>query len=280
MREGRASRTAEQNALFRALEAARPQAERVCDDPLARHFLTWPYTLVTSGAAVPGVAKLVSAYIDRRWPGVRTSVVARTRLIDDWMAAGLERGVEQVVILGAGFDSRPYRLARLRAVDVFEVDHPDTQAAKQRALKGLFSAPPEHVRLVAIDFTRDDLTSVMDVAGYRESARTFILWEGVTNYLTEGAVDSTLRWCSRAAPGSLVLFTYVHRDILTNPGAFTGSKSLCRSRKRGRAIHVRHGAQPGLAVPRRARPLARAGRWRRRVSSALLRRRGAPDAGT
>ena len=226
MREGHASRTAEQNALFRALESARPKSARVCDDPLARHFLTWPYTLVTSGAAIPGVAKLVSSYIDRRWPGVRTSVVARTRLIDDEMAAALDQGAEQVVILGAGFDSRPYRMAGLRSVDVFEVDHPDTQAAKRGVLTRLFSPLPEHVRFVRIDFTRDDLASVMHGAGYRDSARTFILWEGVTNYLTEGAVDATLRWCSRASPGSLVLFTYVHRDVLTTPSAFAGTKNL------------------------------------------------------
>jgi O-methyltransferase involved in polyketide biosynthesis len=66
----------------------------------------------------------------------------------------------------------------------------------------------------------------MRAAGYRTTAPTFILWEGVTNYLTEGAVDSTLRWCARAAAGSLLLFTYVHRDILSRPGAFAGTKNL------------------------------------------------------
>ena len=226
MREGHASRTAEQNALFRALESYRPRRRRICDDPLARHFLTWPYTLVTGAAMLPGVARFVSTFIDRRWPGVRSSVVARTQLIDDMMAAALEEDIVQVVILGAGFDSRPYRMSHLRAVDVFEVDHPDTQAAKQRVLTRLFPALPQHVRFVPLDFVRDDLTSVMRVAGYRESARTFILWEGVTNYLTDSAVDSTLRWCSRASPGSLVLFTYVHHDVLTTPGAFTGTENL------------------------------------------------------
>ena len=117
-------------------------------------------------------------------------------------------------------------MSHLRAADVFEVDHPDTQAAKQRVLTSLFPALPQNVRFVPLDFGRDDLTSVMRVAGYRESARTFILWEGVTNYLTDSAVDSTLRWCSRASPGRLLLFTYVHRDVLTTPGAFTGTKNL------------------------------------------------------
>src|SRR5262245_20544980 len=174
MREGRASRTAEQNALFRALESARPPHERVCDDPLARHFLSWPFALVMGVAAIPGGATAVCAYIDRRWPGVRSSVVARTRLIDDWIAAALNHGIEQVVILGAGFDSRAYRLSRLAAIDIFEVDHPDTQVAKQGALKRVLSSTPKHVRFVPVDFKQNDLASPMKDAGYCESKRTLV----------------------------------------------------------------------------------------------------------
>jgi O-methyltransferase involved in polyketide biosynthesis len=86
MQEGRASRTAEHNALFRALESCRPQRARLFDDPF-----------------------------DHRWPGVRTSVVARTRLIDDAISRSLGGGIEQFVVLGAGFDSRAYRLRVLAA---------------------------------------------------------------------------------------------------------------------------------------------------------------------
>jgi methyltransferase (TIGR00027 family) len=226
MREGHASRTAEQNALFRALEAARPASRRVCDDPLARHFLSWPFVLVTRIGAIPGVATGVRSYIDRRWPGVRTSVVARTRLIDDLMTAALDRDIEQLVILGAGFDSRAYRMSRLAALRVFEVDHPDTQAVKRRTLNRLLSSPPTHVRFVPVDFKRDGLAAAMHAAGYRDSPRTLILWEGVTNYLTADAVDATVRWCACASEGSLLLFTYVHRDILTTPSAFVGTRNL------------------------------------------------------
>src|SRR5262249_56105870 len=83
MRAGHASRTAEQNALFRALESLRRDGERICDDQLARHFLTWPLSLVMRGTAIPGGRRFVSSFIDRRWPGVRSSVLARTKLIDD-----------------------------------------------------------------------------------------------------------------------------------------------------------------------------------------------------
>jgi O-methyltransferase involved in polyketide biosynthesis len=72
----------------------------------------------------------------------------------------------------------------------------------------------------------------MVAAGYRESARTFILWEGVTNYLTETAVDATLRWCARAAAGSVLLFTYVHRDVLIRPHVYIGTERLFASLER------------------------------------------------
>ncbi len=229
MRQGRASRTAELNALFRAIEASRPERRRISEDSLARSFLRWPLSLVRRLAGVPGLGPLVPWFIDWRWPGPRSSVVARTRLIDDAVGAALEEPIEQVVILGAGYDSRAYRLPGLRGLPVFEVDHPDTQAAKREVLERVLPVPPDHVRFVAIDFARNDLASVMLASGYRESARTLILWEGVTNYLTEPAVDTTLRWCSRAAAGSLVLFTYVHSDILTKPSAFIGTKNLFAS---------------------------------------------------
>jgi methyltransferase (TIGR00027 family) len=229
MQAGRSSRTAEQNALFRALETSRPAATRLFEDRFARTFLTWPLTLVSRMGDVPGLRDLVLQIIDSRWPGVRSSVVARTRLIDDMITACVRDPIKQFVMLGAGFDSRAYRLPVLHDVAVFEVDHPDTQARKCAVLQRELSALPAHVRYVSVDFNQRDLASAMAAAGYSDTTRTFILWEGVTNYLTETAVDSTLRWCARAAPGSALLFTYVHRDVLTRPEAFVGTDRLFSS---------------------------------------------------
>jgi methyltransferase (TIGR00027 family) len=226
MQQGHASRTAEHNALFRALESDLPPSRRLFHDPLARGFLTWPFTAVRWLALIPGFRELVPWLIDTRWPGVRASVVARTRLIDEAIVAAVGDGIEQLVMLGAGFDARAYRLACLSGVAVFEVDHPDTQRAKRQALARALGSVPRHVTFVPIDFNREALASVMPAAGYRQSARTFILWEGVTNYLTQDGVDATLRWCASASPGSRLLFTYVHRDVLTKPESFVGTARL------------------------------------------------------
>lgn len=229
MKAGRASRTAQHNALFRALESSLPRDRRLVDDPLAASFLTGGLAFVARLARLPGLRDLVPAFIDRRWPGARPSLVARTRLIDEAIRDALDESTAQLVLLGAGFDSRAYRLPGLDRRVVFEVDHPDTQAAKRAAIGRVFGAPPKHVRFVASDFSEGDLATVMGAAGYSEARRSLILWEGVTGYLTATAVDTALRWCARAAPGSRLLFTYLHRDVLTRPETFAGTKRLFAS---------------------------------------------------
>jgi len=226
VKEGQASRTAEYVALFRAIESSLPANRRLFEDLFARQFLSPRLALVASACRLPGVAELVSRYIDRRWAGARSSAVARTRFIDDALAASFDRGIEQLVILGAGFDSRGYRLPGLSGLDIFEVDHPDTLAKKRALLKRSSCEIPSSLRFVGVDFRSDDLSAAMAAAGYSERVPTFILWEGVTNYLSESAVDATLRWCARAAPGSRVLFTYIHRAVLDDPLAFAGTENL------------------------------------------------------
>jgi methyltransferase (TIGR00027 family) len=222
MRQGEASRTAEYMALFRALEDACPAATRCISDPFAHRFLDPRLGAVVRLGAVPGVRELVRGYIDRRWPGARTSAVARTHFIDERAKAAITAGIEQIVLLGAGFDSRPYRLPGWDRVTVFEVDHPDTQARKRR----LLGTVPGHVRFVPVDFDRDRVERVLEAAGYDHARPTFFIWEGVTNYLTESAVDGTLRWCARAAPSSRIVFTYVHRGVLDDPASFFGTARL------------------------------------------------------
>ena len=222
MRQGEASRTAEYMALFRALEHGRPAATRRISDPFARAFVDSRLGTVVTLGTLPGVRELVRGYIDRRWPGARTSAVARTRFIDDRAQAAIASGIAQIVLLGAGFDSRPYRLPGWDRVTVFEVDHPDTQAQKRR----LLGMVPGHVRFVSVDFDRDRVEKALEIAGYDHARPTFFIWEGVTNYLTESAVDGTLRWCAQAAPSSRIVFTYVHRDVLDDPSRFFGTARL------------------------------------------------------
>jgi methyltransferase (TIGR00027 family) len=221
-------------ALFRALESSRrPPEVRLFEDPLASALLPPSLAAVAGLSRVPPFGAVVPWLIDRRWPGARTSGVARTRLIDDALRDALAEGIAQVVILGAGFDSRAYRLRGIEQARVFEVDHPDTLAAKRERVRQVLGVLPDHVVFVAVDFNWESLAQAMDAAGLDRMVRTFFVWEGVTNYLTEEAVHATLRSVAAAGPaGSRLLFTYVHTGLLDGSVSFDGTRALMRTLRR------------------------------------------------
>jgi methyltransferase (TIGR00027 family) len=215
VQKGQSSRTAEYVALFRALETQRPVGRRLFADPLASAFLTRPLAAVAALARVPGIGAVVPWAIDRRIPGPLPSAVARTKVLDEAVEAALAAGTEQLVILGAGYDSRAYRLTGAGRVPVYEVDHPDTQAVKRRVVGDVLGGLPAHVRYVPVDFDHDDLAAALQQAGLVAGRRTFVLWEGVASYLTPEAVDATVRWARRVAgAGSELALTYVHRGLI------------------------------------------------------------------
>ncbi len=231
MRAGQPSRTADQNALFRALEARRPAAVRVADDPLAVRFLSPEFRALAKAARLPPVRRLLEAVIDHRWPCARPGVVARTRLIDQLVLGELGT-IGQVLILGAGFDTRAWRLPGMDRVRVFELDHPATQAAKQRALRH-GTQPAPRVTLVPIVFGADDPGGALVSSGFTAGAPTLVLWEGVTNYLDREAVDATFGLlASMLGSGSLMLFTYVDAGMLDGSADFAGARTTMRAVRR------------------------------------------------
>jgi O-methyltransferase involved in polyketide biosynthesis len=114
MRADQPSRTAEFNAAFRAAESARPPSRRLFDDPYAARLLPPALRLLARTSAVPVVGRGLVWFIDTRWPGVRTSLVARTRLIDDWVQEAARAGAESCC-LGQGSTAAPGGFPRLRS---------------------------------------------------------------------------------------------------------------------------------------------------------------------
>ena len=159
--------------------------------------------------------------------GVHLPVFAhmyRTKAFDRAMLDALHSGIRQVVVLGAGFDSRGYRFSsELRGVRFLEVDYGPTQEYKKQRVKDIFGALPSNVTYVPMDFTKDDLLKQLVSAGYSEKEPAFFLWEGVTPYLAEAAVKDTLHFVrDHAASGSRIAFDYAFSSdsSVNNPKTF------------------------------------------------------------
>jgi len=213
VKEGKPSATAEANAAFRAAEWIYPEKERLIYDAFAYRFLGLKFKLIARSRLLTRIALW---YADRIIPNAQNSVVVRHRYMDDYLEACIDAGVEQLVILGAGYDSRAYRFDRLSGkVRVFEVDHPDTLAAKVKKVKKVFGALPDHVVYVSIDFNSEKLGERLFESGYNKNMRTLFIWEGVTVYLTNSGVDETLSFVSNnSGDGSSIIFDYAYRSSL------------------------------------------------------------------
>lgn len=211
-------------ALQRAFESARSAESRLFTDPLTDAFLPRPLRALADLARVPVVGGAVPRLYDLAFPGPRPSAVARTRLIDDTVVDLVRAGLRHIVILGAGFDSRAWRLPELRATRVVEVDRPDTQAAKAAAVRAAGESV-DHVRFVPVDFETDDLTTALRGTEVEPGEPVVVVWEGVTNYLTAQAVDTTLA-ALRGIGGedSMLLFTYVHGGVIDGTATFPESR--------------------------------------------------------
>lgn len=210
MQPDRPSSTAELVASWRALETLLPEESRILDDPHARAFLGPARArLVETAERLPSrVFQSLYRKIDRGMGGVLSFVVARHRAMDDLIRA-LPEPLEQLVLLGSGYDARPRRLhAELSSAKVFEVDHPATARRRAERLEAAFGSGPVAERVpVVVDFERDDLSRALREAGLDPSKRTVWIWEGVTMYLEEPAIRATLRLiASLSSPGALLCF--------------------------------------------------------------------------
>jgi methyltransferase (TIGR00027 family) len=129
-------------------------------------------------------------------------------------------------------DTRAYRLARRSDIPVFEVDLPVNIERKKAAVQRALGGVPPSVHLVPVDFERDDLIGSLTAPGYRPEARTFFIWEGVTQYLTEDAVRATLRALQATAAGSRLVFTYVRKDFIDGVNMYDAAILYKRFRQR------------------------------------------------
>ncbi|WP_170319886.1 class I SAM-dependent methyltransferase [Polyangium spumosum] len=187
--------------MIAALRARATERETpLCNDPFARAL------------AGPGGFEDAARY-ELGYQHIELFVALRTALFDHETTRWLARGCTQVVVLGAGLDTRAARLGQ-RGVRFFEVDHPTTQADKLARVYALPGYPSENATYVPCDFAVNDFVERLDSSGFRADLPALLLWEGVTYYLDEAAVRATLRRIAeKLDPRSVIVFDHVGKRM-------------------------------------------------------------------
>lgn len=228
MKANKTSRTAQYMALFRALESQRKAGDRLFYDPYAIYFLEFKLKLAVRLYQFPFIQKYIDNIIQSKIPGALSSGIARTKYIDDLLLSTINAGVKQVIILGAGFDTRALRLDFLKSIPVIEIDHPNTSNFKANVYKSHSGALSKTIHFYQIDFNQQSLDELATQHNIDFTIPTTVIWEGVTNYLTADAVKNTFSFISKFSKNSHVIFTYIHKGILENPDSFLGGEKLLK----------------------------------------------------
>ncbi|MBN2245579.1 MAG: SAM-dependent methyltransferase [Candidatus Aminicenantes bacterium] len=173
------------------------------------------------------VAPLRQLMIQKMFPpGIHEYVLARTRVMDKAFIEALELQFDQIILLGAGFDTRAIRFSDSNhGTKIFELDAPNTQKAKLGVLQKKRIPIPENVIFADIDFDNQDIHEILSVAGFMDGKKNLFLWEGVTMYLNAQAIDNTLEFIrNSSSPGSRLVFDYIYASVLRRENSFYGEK--------------------------------------------------------
>ncbi|WP_336773560.1 SAM-dependent methyltransferase [Paenibacillus sp. MMO-58] len=205
MAKNKSGQTATGAAIARYIEQFQPHETRLFNDPVIGHLLAQPFKWILH---YKPMRNWMLNLFNKQTTGIYGGLVCRSKYIDEALKSGIHKGFRQVVILGAGLDTRAYRLPDFDDVTVFEVDLPAVQKAKVKRLTKHFGSLPENVIYTSIDFNKQKLENVLDRSKLDLSKPVYYIWEGVTQYIPAEAVSNTLHYISKSSPGSEIVFTY------------------------------------------------------------------------
>jgi methyltransferase (TIGR00027 family) len=224
------SDTAEVNAAQRAAEMRLPERRRLLSDAYAHHFVANPrYRLLFATTAT---TRVVLRVFDRMFPGLQALILLRARFASDAIVRAQGEGIDQVVLLGAGYDSTAFRLPE-PAIDLYEIDAPPTQAAKRLLIERKELASRHRLTLVPCDFEKGSFVPGLLGAGFDAQRPSLFIWLGVTFYLSLDAFLAALEdiaVCS--ASGSRLVLDYmdpaVVSEAIENPGVLRMARAAAR----------------------------------------------------
>ena len=161
-------------------------------------------------------------------PGTYEYMTARTRHFDDLFLKALEENIPQLVLLGAGYDTRAIRYKdQIKDTRIFEVDAPTIQIQKKKIIDKKNIKTPRQLIQVSTNFNKESIEDLLPQAGYDPSQKTCFLWEGVTYYLTEEGIKRTLSFIKESSgPDSIVAFDYFYKNAISGDTDSYGAKEI------------------------------------------------------
>lgn len=183
-------------------------------DQLAYRLLPASAKAAAALAALTPVRRHVVAAAERKLPGLWASILCRKRYIDHQLRAAVRDGIEVAVVLGAGLDTRAYRVPGVTGLQFYEVDLPEASARKRELIDKVYGKVPDHVTLVAADLDTQRPIDALATRGYEDAQRAIFVCEALTQYLCEDAVRRIFSSLSAAPSGSRLVFTYLREDFL------------------------------------------------------------------
>ncbi len=202
-----------------AIEQYFPKSQRIVEDDLAYYMLPSGSRIFAQLAKKNWIRNLIIQGSDRSYSGLWGGLLCRKRYIDDKFKEAIGK-IEAIVNLGAGFDTRVYRLPVISDIPVWEVDQPVNINAKRARLINRLGKIPSHINLVPIDFDHDELETTLASNGYSLRKKTLFIMEAVTQYLTEKGIQATFDFLSKATSESQLIFTYIRKDFLDGRNIF------------------------------------------------------------
>jgi methyltransferase (TIGR00027 family) len=202
-----------QIAGLRANETHLPENERVFQDPYAEYFFPDEIRKLFQD---PARVKAELGKYEQMMPGVNGAIVARIKFIDEKLKELIEHGLKQLVIIGAGYDTRSYRIKGVKEnLKVFEVDHPDTQAVKIEKIKEIFGTLPRHVTYVPLVFGSSPLGERLAEHGYDHALKTLFIVEGLLMYIPPAAAEGLLAFIARnSGPATSIVADYFDTTVV------------------------------------------------------------------
>jgi methyltransferase (TIGR00027 family) len=228
--EQKPSETAMFAALRRAIAHKEFANETLGPDYLAEFFLPAHFRFFLRFKKIRSNTK---EKLDGFLPGLNEYMIARTAYFDSLFLDALNNKIQQIVLLGAGYDSRAYRYVNSNhRTRVFELDIAPTQDRKRKCLKAARIDIPQQVRFVPINFNEESLRDVLEKAGYEHQEKTLFIWEGVSYYLDVESVDATLEFVSKYShKDSVIAFDYTISVTEENINRYYGAKEFTQTMK-------------------------------------------------